>query len=74
MPDIIIGDNCIVAAGSVVTHDIPSGEVWGGVPAKKKYRYMIMPRKHLMKRRVMMFKNLILILRKKLLELQMNEE
>ena len=33
-PNVKIGDNCIVAAGSVVTKDIPSGEVWGGVPAR----------------------------------------
>ena len=25
----------IIAAGSVVTKDIPSCEIWGGVPAKK---------------------------------------
>lgn len=31
---ITIGDDVIVAAGSVVTKDIPSGEIWGGVPAK----------------------------------------
>lgn len=30
-----IGDNVIVAAGSVITKDIPSNELWGGVPAKK---------------------------------------
>lgn len=29
-----IGDGAIVAAGAVVTKDIPSYEVWGGVPAK----------------------------------------
>lgn len=29
-----IGDNAVIGAGSVVTKDIPSGEVWGGVPAK----------------------------------------
>lgn len=33
LPGVEIGDFCIVAAGSVVTKDIPSGEVWGGVPA-----------------------------------------
>ena len=29
-----IGDNCIIATNSTVNKDIPSGEVWGGVPAK----------------------------------------
>lgn len=35
MPNVSIGDNCVVAAGAVVTKSIPSGEVWGGVPAKR---------------------------------------
>lgn len=30
-----IGEGSIVAAGSVVTHDIPPYEVWAGVPARK---------------------------------------
>ena len=30
-----IGAGSIVAAGSLVTKDIPSCEIWGGVPAKK---------------------------------------
>lgn len=29
-----IGDHSIVAAGSVITKDIPPCEIWGGVPAK----------------------------------------
>lgn len=33
MPRVEIGDNCIVGACSLVTKSIPSGEVWGGVPA-----------------------------------------
>lgn len=33
--NIKIGDNSIVSAGSIVTKDIPNGEIWGGVPAKK---------------------------------------
>lgn len=28
-----IGNNCIIGAGSLVNKNIPSGEVWGGVPA-----------------------------------------
>ena len=31
---VTIGDNSAVAAGAVVTKDIPPGEIWGGVPAK----------------------------------------
>ncbi|APU10090.1 hypothetical protein A5M85_07275 [Cellulophaga lytica] len=30
-----IGDNVVVAAGSIVTSNIPSNQLWGGVPAKK---------------------------------------
>lgn len=30
-----IGDGSIVAAGAVVTKDIPECEIWGGVPARK---------------------------------------
>ena len=29
-----IGEKSIVAAGSVVTNDIPAGEIWGGNPAR----------------------------------------
>ena len=34
MPGVTIGDNVCIAAGAVVTKDIPSSEVWGWVPAK----------------------------------------
>jgi len=34
MPGVNIGNNSIVAAGSVVTKNIPEGEVWGGNPAR----------------------------------------
>lgn len=34
MYDTEIGDNVIIAAGAVVTKDIPSGTVVGGIPAK----------------------------------------
>lgn len=35
LPGVTIGDNCIIAAGSIVTHNVPSNSVIGGVPAKK---------------------------------------
>ena len=34
LPGLTIGENSIVGAGSVVTKNIPSGEVWLGNPAK----------------------------------------
>lgn len=30
-----IGDNVIIAAGAVVNKDVPSGSIYGGVPAKR---------------------------------------
>lgn len=35
MYDTEIGPNSIIAAGAVVTSDVPSGEIGGGVPARK---------------------------------------
>lgn len=35
MTGISIGSNVIIAAGAVVTKDVPGGEIWGGVPARK---------------------------------------
>jgi maltose O-acetyltransferase len=32
LPGVVIGENAIVGAGSVVTKDIPAGEKWYGVP------------------------------------------
>jgi len=35
LPNVTIGNGAVVAAGAVVTKNIPEGEIWGGVPAKK---------------------------------------
>lgn len=29
-----IGNDAVIGAGSVVTHDVPKGEIWAGNPAK----------------------------------------
>jgi maltose O-acetyltransferase len=34
MPGVTVGDNVVVAAGAVVTHDVPSNCVVAGVPAR----------------------------------------
>jgi chloramphenicol O-acetyltransferase type B len=40
MDGVTIGDGAIVAAGAVVTHDVPPYAIVGGVPAKIiKYRF-----------------------------------
>ena len=31
---ITIGENAMIGVGSVVTHDVPSGELWYGNPAR----------------------------------------
>jgi acetyltransferase-like isoleucine patch superfamily enzyme len=35
LPGVSIGPNSVVAAGAVVANDVPPGEVWGGVPARR---------------------------------------
>ena len=35
LPDVVVADNVIIAAGAVVTKNLESGWVYGGVPAKK---------------------------------------
>lgn len=34
MPGVRIGEGAVIAAGSLVTRDVPAHEVWGGRPAK----------------------------------------
>ena len=36
MPGVTIGDNAVIGAHSFVNRDIPAGEVWYGVPARKR--------------------------------------
>ena len=35
LPGTVIGDDSVIAAGSVVRGTVPAGEIWGGVPARK---------------------------------------
>lgn len=35
LPGVTIGDHAVIGAGAVVNKDVPAGEKWAGVPAKK---------------------------------------
>ena len=35
LPGVVIGDNAVIAGGSVVNTTVPPDEIWGGVPARK---------------------------------------
>lgn len=35
MPNVTIGDNCIIGAKAVVTKDVPPNSVYAGIPARK---------------------------------------
>lgn len=41
LPGITIGEGAVIAAGAVVTKNVPDGETWGGIPAKKINRLPI---------------------------------
>lgn len=34
LPGVKIGEGCVIAAGSIITKDIPNNTMYGGVPAK----------------------------------------
>ena len=38
LPGLTIGEDAMIGAGSVVTKDVPSGELWAGNPAKRLRR------------------------------------
>lgn len=45
LPGVIVGRNAVVGAGSVVTKDVPEGEVWAGNPARCIKKKLLMMRK-----------------------------
>ena len=58
MPDVRIGPNCIVTAGSVVTSDVPENSIVSGNPAKVIGRYdMYLALRRMSKGQAVEFKN-----------------
>lgn len=65
MPGVHIGKNCVIAAGSVVTHDVPDEMVWGG-PARPMCSTLEYAEKSLKR-----WKNsLVILIRKHMIEIK----
>ena len=43
LPGVRLGKGCTIGAGAVVTHDVPAGETWTGLPAKRLRRLPELP-------------------------------
>lgn len=41
LPGVTIGENAVVAAGAVVTSDVPANTIVGGIPAKIPQKYLV---------------------------------
>lgn len=39
LPGVKLGRCCVIGAGAVVTHNVPPGETWTGLPARKRHRW-----------------------------------
>lgn len=43
LPGVRLGKGCTVGAGAVVTRDVPAGETWAGMPARRLQKWPELP-------------------------------
>jgi acetyltransferase-like isoleucine patch superfamily enzyme len=43
LPGVHLGKGCTIGAGAVVTRNVPAGETWIGIPAKRQQRFPNLP-------------------------------